>query len=84
MVEVVYLQQYWYYGSFSSHGINFVAALSFGKKFNLNMPEQTDIYAIEIADNTSFSEECTEKVAASIPEIVKIIVEDLEAILGAI
>jgi hydrogenase maturation protease len=70
--------------SFSSHDINFVAALSFGKKFNLKMPADTDIYAVEIADNTSFSEECTEKVAASIPMIVKIIATDLEAVQGAI
>jgi hypothetical protein len=61
-----------------------VAALSFGKKFNLKMPADTDIYAVEIADNTSFSEECTEKVAASIPMIVKIIATDLEAVQGAI
>jgi hydrogenase maturation protease len=68
--------------SFSSHGINFVAAVSFGKKFNLNMPAQTDIYAIEIADNTSFSEECTEKVTASIPKVVDAIIKDLEVICG--
>ena len=63
--------------SFSSHGINFVSALAFGKKFNLKMPEQTEIYAVEIADNTSFSEECTEKVQASIPKIVEAIMENL-------
>ena len=68
--------------SFSSHGINFVAALSFGKKFNLKMPEKTDIYAVEIADNSTFSEKCTVKVAASIPKIVEAIIEDLEAICG--
>ncbi len=68
--------------SFSSHGINFIAALSFGKKFKLKMPAHTDIYVVEIADNTSFSEECTEKVAASIPEIVQIIIRDLEVISG--
>lgn len=64
---------------FSSHGINFVSALDFGKKFNLKMPEQTDIYAVEIADNTSFSEECTEKVKASLPKIVEAIIKDLDA-----
>ena len=63
--------------SFSSHGINFVAALDFGKRFNLKMPERTDIYAIEIEDNDTFSEECTPKVSAAIPELVTTIMEEL-------
>ena len=65
---------------FSSHGINFVTALRFGKKFDLKMPEQIDIFAVEIADNTSFSEECTEQVAASIPKIVELVIQELTAI----
>ncbi|MGD8979644.1 MAG: hydrogenase maturation protease [candidate division WOR-3 bacterium] len=63
--------------SFSSHGINFVAALEFGKRFNLKMPEKTDIYAIEIEDNDTFSEECTPKVSAAISELVAAITEEL-------
>ena len=63
--------------SFSSHGINFVAALEFGKKFKLKMPERTDIYAIEVADNDTFSEDCTPKVTAAIPELVEAIMEEL-------
>ena len=63
--------------SFSSHGINFVAALDFGKRFNLKMPERTDIYAIEIADNDTFSEECTPQVNAAIPELVEAIMKEL-------
>jgi len=62
--------------SFSSHGINFLSALRFGEKFELKMPGQIDIYAVEIKDNTSFDEECTEEVAKSIPEIVQIIIEE--------
>jgi hydrogenase maturation protease len=65
--------------SFSSHDINFVTALQFGKKFALKMPEQTNIYAIEIKDNDSFSEECTPKVAAAIPKLVERILKDLDA-----
>ena len=63
-------------GSFSSHGINFLSALRFGEKFELKMPGQIHIYAVEIKDNTSFDEECTEEVAASIPEIVRLIIEE--------
>lgn len=65
--------------SFSSHGINFITALQLGKKFDLKMPEQTDIYAIEIEDNETFSEECTPRVAAAIPKLVGAILEDLNA-----
>lgn len=65
--------------SFSSHGINFVAALEFGKKFDLKMPEQTDIYAIEIEDSDTFTEECTPKVAAAIPKLVEAIISEIDA-----
>jgi hydrogenase maturation protease len=68
--------------SFSSHGIDFVTALQFGKKLDLKIPERTDIYAVEIKDNTSFSEECTPKVAASIPELVQAIMEEIKVIQG--
>lgn len=64
--------------TFTSHGINFMTALRFGKKFDLKMPEQIDIYAVEIIDNTSFSEECTEKVKASIPKLVEAVMGELE------
>jgi len=64
-------------GSFSSHGINFVTALQFGKRFGLNMPRRIDIFAIEIEDNTTFSEECTEKVRESIPKVVRAVLEEI-------
>ena len=66
---------------FSSHGINFLSALQFGKKFGFDMPGQIDVFAVEIEDNTTFSEECTEKVKASIPKVVETIIEEIRAIL---
>ncbi len=63
--------------SFSSHGINFLTALRIGEKFKLKMPVQIDIYAIEITDNTSFSEECTEEVTRSIPQAAQIVMEEI-------
>lgn len=65
---------------FSSHGINFLTALQFGRKFGLDMPCQIDVFAVEIEDNTKFSEECTEKVRESIPKIVEAIIREIEAI----
>lgn len=55
----------------ASHTIDFITALRMGKKFGYNMPERIYVYAVEIEDNTTFSEDCTEKILASIPEIVK-------------
>ena len=62
----------------ASHGIDFVTAIEMGKKLGYKMPKNIDIYAIEIEDNTSFNEECTEKVRASIPETVNRIMKDIE------
>jgi hydrogenase maturation protease len=62
----------------ASHGIDFVTALNMGKRMGYTMPEHITIHAIEIQDNTSFDEECTEAVQKSIPEVVKKITEELE------
>jgi len=64
--------------SFSSHGINFLTALQFGRQFDLKMPDRTDIYAVEIQDNDTFSEECTEKVKAVIPRLVEGVIKEID------
>ncbi|UCG29256.1 MAG: hydrogenase maturation protease [candidate division WOR-3 bacterium] len=64
--------------TFSSHGINFLTAIRFGEKFKLNMPVQIDVYAVEIKDNTSFTEECTADVLNSIPKVVQVILEEIK------
>ena len=65
-------------GSFTSHGIDFLTALRVGEEFKLNMPDQIDIFAVEIKDNTSFSEECTEEVSKSVPELVRLIIAEIK------
>ncbi|MGB3479554.1 MAG: hydrogenase maturation protease [bacterium] len=62
----------------ASHTIDFITALRMGKKFGYNMPERIYVYAIEIEDNTTFSEDCTEKILASIPEVVKRIKREID------
>lgn len=62
----------------SSHGIDFVTAVRLGKKFGYKMPESVIVYAIEIEDNASYEEECTEKVKMSIPKIVSRIMTDID------
>jgi hydrogenase maturation protease len=63
----------------SSHGIDFLTAVRLGRKFGYRMPEHVLVFAIEIEDNESYREECTEKIRASIPEIVKRIMDDINS-----
>lgn len=62
----------------SSHGIDFATVIELGKKVGYEIPKIIDIYAVEIEDNTTFSEECTEKVKARIPEIADKIIGRIE------
>jgi hydrogenase maturation protease len=61
----------------SPHQINLVTALELGKMLNLAMPEEITVFAVEAKDITSFSEECTPEVEKAIPEVVKMVLEDL-------
>ncbi len=58
----------------SSHGIGIATAFELGQKLGYRIPKYISIYAVEIKDNTTFSEECTEEVEQRIPFIVKQIV----------
>jgi Ni,Fe-hydrogenase maturation factor len=40
------------------------------------MPDSISIYAIEVNDNSNFSEKCTETVEREIPSIVKQIIQE--------
>ncbi len=55
----------------SSHGIGIATAFELGQKLGYRMPKYISIYAVEIKDNTTFSEKCTEEVEQRIPFIVK-------------
>ena len=63
----------------SLHGVNLSSAIELGRQLGYKIPQTIKIYAIEIEDNLTFSERCTEKVEASIPKVVKKIIngEDL-------
>ncbi len=60
-----------------SHGIDFATALKTGQKLGYTMPKRIAIFAIEIEDNTSFNEECTDAVKQSIPEVVSRILDEI-------
>jgi len=62
----------------SVHDINFATALELGKRLGLALPQQIDIFAIEVVDTSRFSEECTPKVTEAIPLCVETIIQEME------
>jgi hydrogenase maturation protease len=60
----------------SSHGVDIATAFALGERFGYPMPRQVAIYAVEIADNTTFGEKCTPEVEERIPFIVRRIAEE--------
>jgi hydrogenase maturation protease len=61
----------------SPHQINLATALELGKMLNLAMPKEITVFAVEAKDIASFSEECTPEVKRAIPEVVKMVLAEL-------
>jgi len=62
----------------SSHGVDFATVIELGEKLGYKIPQIIEIYAIEVEDNTTFAEECTQKVRIKIPKIVDKIIEAID------
>ena len=60
----------------SSHGMDIATAFEVGEGLGCRMPQSVSIYAVEIRDNSTFAEQCTEEVEAKIPFIVKQIIDE--------
>jgi hydrogenase maturation protease len=60
----------------SSHGVDIATAFSLGERLGYPMPRQVTIYAVEIRDNTTYGEKCTQEVEEKIPFIVRQIAEE--------
>jgi len=60
----------------SSHGIGIATAFELEKKLGYKMPEQISIYAIDIKDNTTFGEDCTQEIKTKIPSIALQIIKE--------
>jgi hydrogenase maturation protease len=58
----------------STHGIDIRMAFELGRKLDCKLPAKISIYGIEVEDNKTFGEKCTEKVEQSIPQIVREII----------
>jgi len=59
------------------HQINLATSLELGNSLNLAMPQKITIFAVEAKDITSFSEKCTPQVERAIPELVKMVLQEL-------
>ena len=57
----------------SSHGIDIVTTLRLGEELYSDMPSERIIIGIEAEDVTTFSEECTPRVAKAVEKVVDII-----------
>ena len=60
----------------SSHGVDIATAFKVGEGLGYRMPKHVSIYAVEVRDNTTFGERCTEEVEERIPFIVRQIIEE--------
>lgn len=59
-----------------SHGMGLLEAFEIAKKCKFVLPKQIIIYAIEIKDNSTFSEKISPELESALPEIVNKIYED--------
>jgi len=64
--------------TFSTHDTNLSTALEMGRMLGLSLPQEIKIWAIEVEDVTSFSQELTEDVEKAVPIVVERIIEDLK------
>lgn len=60
-----------------THSIDLVSALELGAKLGLAVPLEVIIFAVEVADITTFSEECTPEVERAIPEVIDLVLGEL-------
>jgi hydrogenase maturation protease len=63
----------------SSHDLTLPAALILGRSVGMDLPhdENIDILAVEVEDVLTFNEDCTPAVAAAIPQVVQMIVDEI-------
>ncbi len=64
-----------------SHDMSLPAALEFGRKMGMVIPEMT-ILAVEVEEVTTFGERCTPAVEAAIPRVVEAILAELGQAAG--
>lgn len=61
----------------SPHDVNLSTALKLGKQLGLTLPQQITIFAIEVKDVSTFSENCTLEVEHAISVCVEKVIREL-------
>lgn len=61
----------------STHGVPFATALELGRRWGMCIPKEIVIFAVEAADVQTFGEELTPSVAAVVPKVVELVLEEL-------
>ena len=61
----------------STHNVNFASALELGHRLGLSSPKEMVIFAIEVADISTFSEDCTPKVKKAIPKCADMVLQEI-------
>jgi len=59
------------------HQINLATSLELGNALKLAIPQKITIFAVEAKDITTFGEKCTPEVEQTIPEVVKMVLQEL-------
>lgn len=59
-----------------SHSLDLLSAFQVGQGLGCDMPQSVSIYAVEVKDNSTFSEGCTQEIADKMPSIVREIVRE--------
>jgi len=63
--------------SVSPHDANLTTALRTGQQMGLHLPDEITIFAIEVENVTEFGDRLTPSVAAAIPAVTKLILEEI-------
>jgi hydrogenase maturation protease len=60
----------------SSHGLDIATAFELGRKLGYVMPRHISLYAVEVRDNITFGEGCSEEIEERVPFITKHIIDE--------
>jgi hydrogenase maturation protease len=63
--------------SVSSHDVTLATALELARSLGKDVPQEIVILAVEAADVDSFGEDLTPQVAAAVPDVVELVLQEL-------
>jgi hydrogenase maturation protease len=63
----------------SPHDVTLATALELGRRLHKDIPREILVLAVEAADTQTFGEQLTAAVAAAVPEVVELVLGELES-----